>query len=177
VALAVPSVAIGWLTIEPMLFGTFFGSAIFVGEHNPLAEVGEEFHGSAAFILHAFQTPAIYLAAAGALTAWFLWLKRPDLPGRIKETLAPLHTLLENKYYFDWFNENVLARATRGLGTGLWAAGDRFLIDGVLVNGSAKTVAALSTVVRRVQSGYLYHYAFAMVIGLAALVGWFVVRS
>jgi NADH-quinone oxidoreductase subunit L len=85
--------------------------------------------------------------------------------------------LLENKYYFDWFNENVLARATRGLGTGLWAAGDRFLIDGVLVNGSAKTVAALSTVVRRVQSGYLYHYAFAMVIGLAALVGWFVVRS
>jgi NADH-quinone oxidoreductase subunit L len=129
------------------------------------------------FVLHAFQGPAIYLAAAGALTAWFLWLKRPDLPSRIQASLAPVHRVLDNKYYFDWFNENVVARAARGLGTVLWTAGDRFLIDGLLVDGSARTVAMLSGVVRKVQSGYLYHYAFAMVIGLAALVGWFVVRS
>jgi NADH-quinone oxidoreductase subunit L len=177
VALAIPSVLIGWFTIEPMLFGEFFANSIFVGEHNPLEEVGAEFHGSAMFVLHAFQGPAIYLAAAGVLTAWFLWLKRPDLPSRIQASLAPVHRVLDNKYYFDWFNENVIARAARGLGTVLWTAGDRFLIDGLLVDGSARTVAMLSGVVRKVQSGYLYHYAFAMVIGLAALVGWFVVRS
>jgi NADH-quinone oxidoreductase subunit L len=117
------------------------------------------------------------LAAAGALTAWFLYIKRPELPALIQARLAPLHALLVNKYYFDWVNEKVLAPLTRGIGRALWHVGDRILIDGLVVNGSAKTVAVVAGVVRRVQSGYLYHYAFAMVIGVAALIGWFVLRS
>jgi NADH-quinone oxidoreductase subunit L len=179
VALAIPSVLIGWITIEPMLFGDYFADSIFVLErHDVLREVGEEFHGSAEFVLHALtHSIALYLAAAGALAAWFLYIKRPELPGVIRQRISPLYALLTNKYYFDWFNENVLARLTRGVGTVLWNVGDRFLIDGVIVNGSAQGVALLSRIVRRAQSGYLYHYAFAMIFGLAALIGWFVVRT
>jgi NADH-quinone oxidoreductase subunit L len=172
-------VIIGWITIEPLLFGEYFTGSIFVLEqHDVLAEVGAEVHGPASFILHAFtHSLALYLAAAGAATAWFLYIKRPEAPELIRERLAPLHVLLTNKYYFDWFNENVLAPLARVVGRLFWKAGDRMLIDGLVVNGSAKTVAVLSGVVRRVQTGYLYHYAFAMVLGLAALIGWFVVRS
>ena len=179
VALAIPSVAIGWFTIEPLLFGEFFADSLVVlGEHDVLHEVGEEFEGPAAFVLHAFSaSPAIYLALAGALVAWVLYLLRPELPAWIARRFAPVHRLLVNKYYFDWFNENVLAGATRGFGRLLWGVGDRTVIDGALVNGSARGVAALAAIVRRVQSGYLYHYAFAMVIGLAALIGWLVVRT
>jgi NADH-quinone oxidoreductase subunit L len=177
VALAIPSVVIGWITIEPLLFGEYFTGSIFVLErHDVLAEVGEEFHGPASFILHAItHSLALYLAAAGALTAWFLYIRRPELPALIRQRLAPVHALLVNKYYFDWFNEKVLAPLARVVGRLFWKAGDRVLIDGLVVNGSAKAVAVLAGVVRRVQSGYLYHYAFAMVIGLAALIGWFVV--
>ena len=179
VALAIPSVIAGWPTIAPLLFGDWFRESIFVLErHDVLAEVGAEFHGALAFIGHALtHSLALYLAAAGALTAWFLYIKRPDVPALIQARVGPLYGLLVNKYYFDWFNEKVLAPLTRGIGTALWHAGDRFLIDGVLVNGSAKTVAVVAGVVRRIQSGYLYHYAFAMVIGVAALIGWFVLRS
>jgi NADH-quinone oxidoreductase subunit L len=176
IALAIPSIVIGWLTIGPVLFGDFFEGSIFVREdENPLHEVGAEFHGPWQFVLHAFtSSAAVYLAAAGALVAWFFYLKRPDLPGKLMQTFGGLHRVLVNKYYFDWFNENVVARAARGLATGLWRVGDETLIDGVAVNGSARAVGVLSVVARRLQSGYLYHYAFAMVIGLAALVGWFV---
>ena len=179
VALAVPSVFIGWFTIEPLLFGEFFADSMLVlEEHDVLHEVGEEFEGSAAFVLHAFTASvAIWLALAGAIVAWVLYLLRPELPGRIARRFAPAHRLLVNKYYFDWFNENVLAGATRGLGRLLWGVGDRTVIDGAIVNGSARGVAALSAIVRRVQSGYLYHYAFAMVIGLAALIGWLILRG
>ena len=179
VALAVPSVFIGWFTIEPLLFGEFFADSMVVLEqHDVLHEVGEEFEGSAAFVLHAFTaSAAIWLALAGAVVAWVLYLLRPELPGRIARRFALAHRLLVNKYYFDWFNENVLAGATRGLGRLLWGVGDRTVIDGALVNGSARGVAALSAIVRRVQSGYLYHYAFAMVIGLAALIGWLILRG
>jgi NADH-quinone oxidoreductase subunit L len=178
VVLAIPSVIAGWPTIAPLLFGGWFGDAIFVLErHDVLAEVGAEFHGAAAFIGHAFlHSLALYLAAAGALTAWFLYIQRPELPALIQARLAPLYALLVNKYYFDWINEKVLAPLTRGIGRALWHVGDRILIDGLIVNGSAKTVGVAAGIVRRVQSGYLYHYAFAMVIGIAALVGWFVLR-
>jgi NADH-quinone oxidoreductase subunit L len=179
VALAIPSIVVGWLTIEPLLFGEYFGESIFVlEEHNVLEEIGETFEGPAAFLLHAFTgSLALYFAAAGAFVAWFLYIRRTTLPALIIQRAAPLYRVLVNKYYFDWFNENVMARLTRGIGVLLWNVGDRFLIDGFFVNGSARTVQALSGVVRRVQSGYLYHYAFAMVIGLAVLIGWFVVRS
>jgi len=179
VALAIPSVFIGWFTIEPVLFGGYFADSLFVlEEHDVLHAVGEEFHGSGAFILHALTSSvALYLAAAGALVAWFLYLRRPDLPAQLQKQLKPLHRVLVNKYYFDWFNENVIAKGVRGTANLLWSVGDRLLIDGWIVNGSAKGIAALSGIVRKVQSGYLYHYAFVMVIGLAVLVGWFVVRT
>ena len=179
VALAIPSVVIGWLTIEPVLFGGFFADSLLVLEaHDVLHVVGEEFESPAAFVLHAFSaSAAIYLALAGAIVAWVAYLLRPELPGWIAQRLAPVHRLLVNKYYFDWFNENVLAGATRGFGRLLWGVGDQAVIDGALVNGSARGVAVLAAIVRRVQSGYLYHYAFAMVIGLAALIGWLVVGS
>ena len=179
VALAIPSVFIGWYTIEPVLFGEFFADSLLVLEqHDVLQVVGEEFEGPAAFVLHAFSaSAAVYLALAGAVVAWVAYLLRPELRGWIAGRLAPVHRLLVNKYYFDWFNETVLAAATRGFGRLLWGVGDQAVIDGALVNGSAKGVAVLASIVRRVQSGYLYHYAFAMVIGLAALIGWLVVRS
>jgi NADH-quinone oxidoreductase subunit L len=176
IALAIPSLLIGWFTIGPVLFGDFFAGSIFVlEEHNPLIAVGEEFHGPAAFVSHAFTASiAIYLAAAGALVAWFLYLKRPDLPARMLQQFSAVHRVLINKYYFDWFNEQVLARGGRSLAGFLWNVGDQRLIDGIAVNGSARAIGALALVGRRLQSGYLYHYAFAMVIGLALLVGWLV---
>jgi NADH-quinone oxidoreductase subunit L len=177
IALAIPSVIIGWLTIGPVLFGEYFEGAIFNAEgQNPLEIVGEEFHGAGAFVLHGFSGLAVYLAAAGALVAWFLYLKRPDIPARLLMQFSWLHRVLMNKYYFDWFNENVLARGTRGLGRGLWKVGDQTLIDGAVVNGSARVVGLLATVSRGLQTGYLYHYAFAMIVGLAALVGWLAFR-
>ena len=176
VVLAVPSVLIGWFTIEPVALGDWFGESIFVlEEHAVLHELHEEFHGSAAFVLHAITHPgALYLAIAGAVTAWFLYLKRPDLPAAIRQKLGAVYRVLDNKYYFDWFNENVLAPLTRGIGGLFWKVGDRGLIDGIIINGSAATVGALATVVKRVQTGFLYHYAFVMVVGLVVLVGWFV---
>jgi NADH-quinone oxidoreductase subunit L len=177
IALAIPSVIIGWLTIGPVLFGGYFDGAIFNLEgQNPVAVVGEEFHGPWAFIVHGFSGLAVYLAAAGAAVAWFLYLKRPDIPERMLARFGALHALLVNKYYFDWFNENVIMPAARGLGFTLWKVGDQKLIDGGLVNGSAKAVGLLAVVTRGLQTGYLYHYAFAMIVGLAALAGWLVFR-
>jgi NADH-quinone oxidoreductase subunit L len=179
IALAVPSVVIGWLTIGPVLFGDFFGSSIFVLEgQNPLEEIGAEYHGPAGFVWHALTHGlAFYLAAAGALTAWFLYIRRPDLPGLCTARLKGLHTVLVNKYYFDWFNENVIARGSRGLAQALWKVGDQTLIDGIAVNGSARLVGVLAVLGRHLQTGYLYHYAFAMIVGLAALAGWLVFRA
>ena len=176
VALAIPSVLIGWLTIGPVLFGDFFGSAIFVlPEHDVLGELGEEFAGPGAFVAHALAAPvALSLALAGALTAWFLYLKRPDLPAQIAARFAFVNRLLLNKYYFDWFNENIIARGSRALGGVFWRAGDQAVIDGAMVNGTAHIVGWLALMVRRLQTGYLYHYAFAMIFGLAALIGWIV---
>jgi NADH-quinone oxidoreductase subunit L len=119
---------------------------------------------------------AVWLAAAGAAAAYFLYVLRPDIPARLLTTFGALHNVLVNKYYFDWFNEHVVMPGARALGVGLWKAGDETLIDGALVNGSAKAVGLLAVVTRGLQTGYLYHYAFAMIVGLAALVGWLVFR-
>jgi len=179
IALAIPSVIFGWLTIGPVLFGDFFADSIFVlSRHDVVGALGAEFHGPLAFVTHAFTaSPALYLAAAGTAVAWFLYIHRPDLPGQLQQRLAPLHRVLENKYYFDWFNENVIVPAVRRVAGSLWRVGDQILIDGVMVNGSARAVGLISTVVRNVQSGYLYHYAFAMIIGLAVMLGWLVLGS
>ena len=178
VLLAVPSVVIGWLTVGPVVFGGFFdGSIVVHADHDVLGEIGTEFSGPLAFLLHAFTGLPVYLAAAGVLSAWFLYLKRPDIPATLRVRFAPVYRILDNKYYFDWVNEHVLAAAARALGRIFWRGGDELLIDGALVNGSARAVRSLGALVRHVQTGYLYHYAFAMVIGLAVLLGYLLLHG
>ena len=178
ILLAIPAVAIGYLTVGPMLFGGFFGEAIQVLPKNDVvAALGSHFHGAASFALAAPTHPPFWLALAGVLTAWWVVIKRPHALDGLETPLAPLRRVLDNKYYFDWFNEHVLAAGSRGLGRLLWKAGDQTLIDGALVNGSAGLVGVLAGVVRRVQTGFLYTYAFWMVIGLALLLGWFLTRA
>jgi NADH-quinone oxidoreductase subunit L len=182
VLLAVPSVIVGWLAMEALLFGGFFGDAIHVDPaRDTLAAVQAAGAGTpTAMLVHALVTPTLWLALAGLATAWFLYLRRPELPGQIAARFAGVHRVLDQKYYFDAFNERVLAPLVRGTGGVLWRTGDTALIDGLLVNGSARAIGRLSVVVRRLQTGYLYHYAFAMFIGLAIMLGWlalFVARA
>ena len=176
VLLAIPSVVIGYLTITPMLYGHLFSDAIFVDltRHPGMLELAKAFHGPGAMALHALTTLPFWLAAGGVATAYYMYLVNPALPAAIKARAMPLYSLLENKYYLDWFNENVLARGARGLGVSLWKVGDQTLIDGTLVNGSWKVVAAFSGLVRWFQTGYLYHYALAMILGIFVLMTYFV---
>ncbi len=176
VLLAIPSVVIGYLTIQPMLFGGFFKDAIFVdaARHPVMAELAEAFHGPLAMAGHAFSTLPFWLALAGVVSAWYMYMINPALPAAIKRAFQPVYTLLENKYYMDWINENILARGARALGTGLWKGGDQAVIDGAVVNGSWKVVGWVAGVVRWFQSGYLYHYALAMIVGILILMTYFV---
>ena len=176
VLLAIPSAIIGWITVEPILFGGFFGGAIVAApEHDVLAQLGVEFwHGSLGLVAHAVVTPVFWLAAAGVATAWFLYLKRPDIPETLCRRFKALYVLLERKYYFDELWIRGFAGGGRRLGDLLWKKGDQFLIDGVLVNGTANSIARLAGILRQLQSGYLYTYAFAMIIGLTMLLGWLV---
>ena len=178
VLLAIPSIAVGWPEIGPLLFGDYFQGAIVVAPgHDVLRHLGEDFHGPAAFVLHGLTGPAVWLAAAGVVLAWFLYLKRPSLAAAIRERAGPLYTLLDNKYYVDAFNEKVIAAGSRALGTVLWRGGDVTIIDGAAVNGSARLVGWIASVARGVQSGYLYHYAFATIIGLSGLLAWLLWRT
>jgi NADH-quinone oxidoreductase subunit L len=178
VALAIPSLVIGYLTVQPILFGGYFGDAIRVlPAHDVVGEIGKEWPGAFAFALSSLLGWAPWLAAAGVLTAWYFVLYRPAAGDAMRERFSGIYGLLVNKYYFDWFNENVIARLTRGIGLVLWKAGDQVLIDGAVVNGSAGLIGWLSGVTRRVQTGFLYTYAFWMIIGLAALLGWFLLRG
>jgi len=176
VLLAIPSVVIGFLTIEPMLYGGFFKDAIFFNleKHEGMKEMAEAFHGPVAMALHGFTAMPFWLALAGVVVSWYMYMVNPALPAAIKRACGPIFRLLENKYYLDWFNENVIARGTRMLGAGLWKGGDQALIDGALVNGSWKVVGRVSARVRRMQTGYIYHYAFAMLLGVFVLLTYFV---
>ncbi len=174
--LAIPSVVIGFLTIEPMLFGDFLKSAIFVdaAKHPAMAELAHHFHGATAMALHGFQSVPFFLALGGVVTAYVFYLVAPQIPAFFAKVLRPLIVIGENKYFLDWFNENVLAAGARLLGRGFWKVGDVALIDGLLVNGSAKLVGMIGSVVRLFQTGYLYHYALVMILGVFALMTWFV---
>jgi len=175
VLLAIPSVVIGFMTIEPMLYGAFFKDSIFFAEkHEALKEMAKAFHGPVQMAWHALTTLPFWLALAGVATSYYMYMINPALPTAIKKAVLPIYTLLENKYYLDWFNENVLARGARALGTGLWKGGDEYVIDGTLVNGSWKLVDWVSGTVRRVQTGYLYHYALGMILGVFVLMTYFV---
>jgi NADH-quinone oxidoreductase subunit L len=174
VLLAIPSVIVGYFTIGPMLFGDFFGNAIFVDvvKHHSMKELADAFHGPVAMAAHSLHSPVLYLALSGVVTAavFYLWL--PQIPAFFARVLAPVKAILDNKYYLDDFNQAVFAKGARVLGAGLWKGADQGLIDGLVVNGSTRVVAWFSATVRQVQSGYLYHYAFAMILGLIGLIGW-----
>jgi NADH-quinone oxidoreductase subunit L len=174
--LAFPSVVIGFLTIQPMLFGELMKDSIIIdaARHPALAALEEEFHGPLQMALHGFLSLPFWLALAGVVSAWYLYMVNTALPARIQRMVQPLYTLLDNKYYMDWFNENVLARGARLLGVGLWKGGDEAVIDGGMVNGSARGVAWVSSVIRWIQTGYIYHYAFAMLLGVIVLMTYFV---
>jgi len=176
VLLAIPSVVIGYFTIQPMLFGDFLKDAITVNSaaHPAMAKFAEMFHGPLAMASHALSTAPLYLAAAGAVAAWYMYLVNPAVPAAIARALKPLVTILENKYYLDWINENIIARGARALGVVLWKGGDRGIIEGGVVNASWKLVGVVSSVVRRVQTGYLYHYAFVMLVGVLLFMTYFV---
>jgi NADH-quinone oxidoreductase subunit L len=174
VALAIPSVVIGAMTIGPMLFGDFFKDSITVlGERHPaMEELKAEFHGPLAMAVHALSGPIFWLALAGVVAAWFLYLRRPELPAAIQRRFSGLYKLLDNKYYFDWFNENVLARGARLVGMGLWRGGDVGVIDNIVIDGSARTIGAFAVLSRQLQSGYLYWYALVMIVGVIGLMTW-----
>lgn len=172
--LAIPSVIIGYLAIGPMLFGDFFKNVIFVSEaHHAMEELANEFHGPVAMALHSLTTLPFLLALGGVVSSYYFYMINPRVPAYIKSKSAVIYALLENKYYMDKINEVVFAGGARLLGGGLWSFGDKTLIDGLIVNGSAKLVGWISKVVRLFQSGYIYHYAFVMILGVLGFLIYF----
>jgi len=177
ILLAIPSVYTGWLYIEPMLFGDYFGTAIVVHEsHAVLAELKEEWHGAGAFMLHGLASAPFWLAVAGIAAAAYCYLVNPALPERLKRMAGGLYTLLDNKYYFDKFNDWFFAGGARAVGDVASGVGDRRVIDGFFVNGSARAVQWASSLMREIQTGKVYHYAFTMIVGVVALLTWWAVR-
>ena len=177
VLLAIPSLAIGFFTIEPMLFGGFFRDAIYVGQlHEGMRNLAEDFHGPVAMALHSLTTMPFWMALAGVVLAWYFYMKRPDIPAVIKQRFSGIYNILERKYGFDEFNDWFFAGGARGASRFLWKFGDVTMIDGIMVNGTARLVGAFSGVLRRFQTGYIYHYAFSMIIGVFVLLtirSWF----
>ncbi|MGO9512316.1 MAG: NADH-quinone oxidoreductase subunit L [Steroidobacteraceae bacterium] len=177
ILLAIPSALVGWFTVKPLLFGGYFDGAIQVlPAHEVLKHLGEEFHNPGAFFWSAILSPELWIALAGVYAAWLFFYRRPELADAAQRSFKWLYTSLVDKYGFDWFNEHVIVPCARGLGLGLWRGGDETLIDNGMVNGSARIVGWLGAVVRYAQSGYLYHYAFAMILGLASLLLWLMWR-
>jgi NADH-quinone oxidoreductase subunit L len=168
ILLAIPSVIIGFFAIKPMLYGGFFDKVIAINteRHPAMEKLAEEFHGPLQMALHGFTSLPFWLALAGVVAAYYCYMINPRVPAAFYKALRPIHTLLDNKYYMDKFNEVVFAGGARGVGKALWQVGDRVLIDGLVVNGSAKLVGWFSTVVRTFQTGYIYHYAFVMILGV-----------
>ncbi|MGB9194526.1 MAG: NADH-quinone oxidoreductase subunit L [Azonexus sp.] len=188
VLLAIPSLVIGFVAIGPMVFGDFFRMTIpgtgnipviFIdaNAHPAMAHLAEHFHGAGAMGIHALTSLPFFLALAGVVVSWFFYMKRPDIPAAIQRRFSAIYTLLDNKYYFDRFNEIVFAGGARLLGKILWRGGDVGVIDGVIVNGSAKLVGWISSVTRLFQTGYVYHYAFTMIIGLFVLMTLWINRA
>jgi len=177
ILLALPSIYAGWAYVEPMLFGGWFADSIFVREpHAVIGEMKAEWHGVVPFILHGFTQLPFWLAIAGIAAAVYFYLINPALPAKIAARFRAIYTLLDNKYYFDRFNDWFFAGGARAVGRFASVVGDRTIIDGIVVNGSAKLVGAVSAVFRRIQSGYVYHYAFVMIVGVFGLLYWWGVR-
>lgn len=178
VLLAIPSVIIGWIAFEPMLFGGFMNDAITVNPSNDvIKELGlYHFHGTGSFAMHGFVTVPFWLMVAGFAVATYIYMKNRALAGTIKKRLAPVHSLLENKYGFDTFNQKFIAGGSVKLGEALYKWSDSKLIDGFIVNGSAKAIDSVSKFVRSVQSGYVFHYALVMVVSVIVFIGLYVFK-
>ena len=173
ILLAIPSVIIGYIAIGPMLFGDFFKNVIYVAEnHEAMAELAHEFHGAAAMGIHALTSAPFILALAGVVCAWYCYCINRKVPEFFASKFSGIYTLLDNKYYMDKINDAVFAAGARSIGRGLWNVGDRGLIDGLIVNGSARLVGWFATVTRTFQTGYIYHYAFTMILGIAIYLGY-----
>ena len=175
VLLAIPSIIIGAIAADSMITGEYFKGVItvFADRHPAMAALAEHWHGWVAMALHGFTSLPFWLMVAGIATAWYFYLVNPAIPARLQQTFKGIYTVLENKYYLDRFNEWFFAGGARRLGSGLWKRGDQGLIDGLVVNGSARLVGWFSRVLRQGQTGFLNHYAIAMIIGLAFLLFWF----
>lgn len=174
IALALPAVLSGYV-IDPMVMGDFFKGVIFVDEsHDVIGEIASHYHGIIGFVIHGMMMPPFWLAMVGVASAWFIYMKKPELATWFYERLGFLHRILDNKYYADDFNQKVFAKGSLLLGKNLWRFGDRMMIDGFIVNGSAKVIGLCSGIIRRIQTGYLYHYAFAMIIGVLVIISWFI---
>jgi NADH-quinone oxidoreductase subunit L len=183
ILLAIPSLFIGYIAIEPMIYGTFFKGVIVVDSaaHPAMHELTHHwhtiFHTAAGMALHSFASLPFLLAAAGVLTAWFFYMKRPDIPAKIQTKFSVINQILENKYGFDSFNDRVFAAGSRFIGNKLWQIGDVKLIDGGMVNGTANLVGKFSLLMRKLQTGLIYHYAFAMIIGVFVMLSFFNLHS
>jgi NADH-quinone oxidoreductase subunit L len=163
----------GYLMIQPMLYGGFFADSIVVlPVHPAMEEMAREFRGALGMALHSVSTLPFWLMVAGIAVAWIAYLWKPAIAATLRSRFDAVYRLLDNKYYFDWFNENVVSAGARLAGRGLWRGADNGLIDGLLVNGSARTVGAVAMVVRQVQTGHLYWYALVMVLGVVGLMTW-----
>ena len=172
--LAVPSVLIGLVTAGPMLFGDFFKESIFIDpDHPAMAELASHWHGWLQMGLHGFVTLPFWLMVAGVAAAWYFYLVNPAIPAALRSRFSGLYTLLDNKYYLDAFNEKFFAGGARLIGSSLWKRGDQSVIDG-LINGSARFIGWLARVFRTLQTGFLNHYAIAMIVGLAVCLVWFI---
>lgn len=176
VLLAIPSILVGAIFVNPLLFGDFFTylNSVQHQGHDAMRELTAKWDGWWAYGLHAFVTVPFYAALGGGVVAWYCYVHNPAMPAKIKKSLSFLQPVLDHKYYFDWLNESVISPAARQLGQFLWVKGDEGVIDGIGVNGSAKVVGAFAALARRVQSGFIYHYAFAMIIGLMALISYII---
>jgi NADH-quinone oxidoreductase subunit L len=178
VLLAIPSVFIGFITIGPMLFGDFFKGVVFVSaEHHGMSELAKAFHGPAEMAVHALTTAPFWLAVAGVASAYYCYMINPRVPAWFYDTFKSVHTLLDNKYYMDKINELVFAAGARGIGRGLSKVGDQTLIDGLIVNGSANAVGWLAGITRTLQTGYIYHYAFTMILAVAIYLGYLLMSA
>lgn len=177
IALAIPSVLAGYL-IDPIVVGDFFSGAVFVEEsHGAIEEIRHHYHGIVSFILHGMMAPPFWLAISGLVAAWYIYLKDRRIADWAYDKFHWLYTLFDKKYYMDDFNQTIFAGGAIALGKLLWKLGDRFLIDGLVVNGSAKVVNVFSGIIRHMQTGYMYHYAFSMILGVLAILSWFIFGS
>jgi NADH-quinone oxidoreductase subunit L len=169
IILVIPAIGAGWL-IELMLFGNYFGDSIQIGsQHEAVAKMGAQFHGVWGMMSHALTTIPFWFLLGGIFTAWYFYMVKTDLPGKIKQMFGPVYTLLDRKYYIDEFYSWFFAGGARALGRGFWKFGDVKIIDGFFVNGTARVVVWAAMLIRHFQSGYIYHYAFTMIVGVFVL--------